>query len=422
MKRWFYGGEYSGYGMPRFERKRNVFRNKDALGESYRPERIEERDEEIEAYMDALQPVVDGWEPNNIFLYGNTGVGKTAVTDYLLDVLKEDVEQYDDVDLSVIRLNCKTLNSSYQVAVEMVNTLRPDGAEISSTGYPQQTVFKKLYEELEALGGTVLIVLDEIDSIGDRDELLYELPRAQSNDYLEDTRVGLIGISNDFKFREQLDPRVQDTLCERELQFPPYDAQELTNILESRAAVAISDDGYESGVLNFCAALAARDSGSARQALDLLRLAGEVAENADADKIREDHVEQARSKLEQERVEEGMRELTVHGRLALLAVISKAAKGETPCRTKKLYHEYESLCSSSGTDALAQRSVHNHLSDLRMLGILSAEENRSGSRGNYYSYELDVPFTSAVEAMGDALHLDEEIEVIREIARRNDVG
>ncbi|GAB3670725.1 orc1/cdc6 family replication initiation protein [Halopiger thermotolerans] len=408
--------------MPRFERKQNIFRNKDALGESYQPERIEERDEEIEAYMDALQPIIDGWEPNNIFLYGNTGVGKTAVTEYLLDVLQEDVTEYDDVDLSVLSVNCKTLNSSYQVAIELVNTLRPDGAEISTTGYPQQTVFKKLYSELEALGGTVVIVLDEIDSIGDRDELLYELPRARSNGYLESTKVGLIGISNDFKFREQLDPRVQDTLCERELQFPPYEADELTNILESRAEVAIAEDACETGVLNLCAALAARDSGSARQALDLLRLAGEVAENNDDETIREDHVDQARSKLEQERVEEGMRELTTHGRLALLAVVSKAAKESTPCRTRELYQEYETLCESSGTDSLAQRSVHNHLSDLRMLGILSAKENRSGSRGNYYSYELDVPFSSAVDAMSDVLYLDDEIETIRDIARMNGVA
>lgn len=408
--------------MPRFERKKNIFRNKDALGESYQPESIEERDDEIEAYMDALQPIVNGWEPNNIFIYGNTGVGKTAVTGYLLDTLEADIESYDDVDLSVISVNCKTLNSSYQVAVKLVNTLRPAGGEISSTGYPQQTVFKKLYEELEALGGTVLIVLDEVDSIGDRDELLYELPRARSNGYLERTKVGVIGISNDFKFREQLDPRVQDTLCERELQFPPYDANELQNILMSRADVAITEDGYEPGAISFCAALAARDSGSARQALDLLRLAGEIAETNEADAITEAHVEDARSKLEQERVEEGMRELTAHGRLALLAVISKAAKEDTPCRTRELYEEYTTLCESSGTDALAQRSVHNHLSDLRMLGILSANENRSGSRGNYYSYELDVPFGSAIEAMADVLSMGHEIEGIRKIAEMNNVA
>jgi len=289
--------------MPQFKRKQNIFKNKDVLGESYHPKQIEERNEEIDQYMDALQPVIDGWEPNNIFLYGNTGVGKTAVTNHLLEQLKHDVAEFNDLDLSIISLNCKTLNSSYQVAVELVNKLRPSGGEISSTGYPQQAVFKKLYKELEDIGGTILLVLDEIDSIGDRDELLYELPRARANDNLHKTKVGVIGISNDFKFRDQLDPRVQDTLCERELHFSPYDAPDLENILESRASIAIFEDAFDKGVLKFCAALAARDSGSARQALDLLRLAGEIAENNDCEAITDNHVEAAQSQLEQERVE-----------------------------------------------------------------------------------------------------------------------
>ncbi|WP_231188916.1 orc1/cdc6 family replication initiation protein [Haladaptatus sp. DYF46] len=408
--------------MRRFTRKQNIFTNKDALNESYQPERIQERDEEIDAYMNALQPVVDGWEPNNIFVYGNTGVGKTAVTDFLLDRLREDIEQYDDIDLHVLTLNCKTLNSSYQVAIELVNELRPEGAEISSTGYPQQTIFKKLYTELDKLGGTVLIVLDEIDSIGTRDELLYELPRARSNDKLTETKVGLIGVSNDFKFRDRLDPRVQDTLCERELHFPPYDAPELQNILESRVDVALAEGSLEDSVPRLCAALAAKDSGSARQALDLLRLAGEHAENSDDDVITESHVEAAKEMLEQERVEEGMRELTVNGHFALLAVVSMAARGDTPCRTRRIYEEYTDLCQFAGVDPLAQRSVHNHLSDLRMLGILTAEENRSGSRGNYYSYALDVPFSSALSALSDVLSLEETLTKLETRAQQNDVA
>ncbi len=407
--------------MAGFERKRNIFANKDALGESYRPDRIEERDEEIDEYRDALQPVIDGWEPNNVFLYGNTGVGKTAVTDYLLTQLQADAENYDDVDLTVISLNCKSLTSSYQVAVELVNKLRPHGGEISSTGYPQQTVFEKLFRELDKIGGTILIVLDEIDSIGDRDDLLYELPRARANDKLDETKVGVIGVSNDFKFRDRLDPRVQDTLCEREIQFPPYDAMELESILESRASISIVDDCIQDGVLDLCAALAARDTGSARQALDLLQLAGEAAENSDADEIKIHHVETAQEKLEQERVEEGMRDLTRHGEVALLAVLSMTAKDETPARTKHVYQEYLKLCESSGVDSLAQRSVHNHLSDLRMLGILSSNENRSGSPGNYYSYELDVPFASAMDAMEDVSTLDAEIQTIREIASMHNI-
>jgi len=98
-----------------------------------------------------------------------------------------------------------------------------------------------------------------------------------------------------------------------------------------------------------------------------------------------------------------------------------ATKEDTPCRTREIYEEYVALCESSETDALGQRSLHNHLSDLRMLGILSVHENRSGSRGNYYNYELDVPFSSAIEAMSDVLRLNTEIDTIRDIASMNHV-
>jgi cell division control protein 6 len=54
-----------------------------------------------------------------------------------------------------------------------------------------------------------------------------------------------------------------------------------------------------------------------------------------------------------------------------------------------------------------------------MFGILEATENRSGSRGNYYSYELNVPFVSALESMGDALALGDEVVRIRERAQQN---
>jgi len=157
-----------------FERKRRIFRNKDALGNLYRPETIEERDDEIKEYMDALQPVVDGWEPNNIFLYGNTGVGKTAITDYLMDRLQKDVTDYDDVDLSVISAQfAKTLNSSYQVVVELVNT--PGRLVVRSVrrGIHSRPFSTNSTKRSRPLEERFFPILDEVDSIGDRDDLLY---------------------------------------------------------------------------------------------------------------------------------------------------------------------------------------------------------------------------------------------------------
>ena len=408
--------------MRRFERGATIFADKDALRESYVPAEIEERDEEIDEYMDALQPVIDGWEPDNIFLYGNTGVGKTAVTDRLMEQLQTDATQYDDLNVTVVSINCKTLSSSYQVAVELVNEMRPDGGEIAVTGHPKQAVFRMLYDELEEIGGTVLIILDEIDSIGTNDELLYELPRARSKGDLTETKVGIIGISNDFKFSKNLDPRVQDTLCERELHFPPYDAPELVSILESRAAVALKDDAVEQAALRLCAGLAAKDRGSARQALELLRLAGEHAERDDVQTVTDEHVEAAKHELERERVEEGIRQLTHHGHLTLLSVVVLTAAADAPVRTRKVYERYQRLCEATNNNPLSRRSIHNHVKDLVMLGILQERENRSGSRGNYNTYELDVPFNSALSALAGELDIESRAADLRQLAGINNVS
>ena len=410
--------------MRRFQRNASIFADKDALRESYTPPEIEERDEEIADYMDALQPVIDGWEPDNIFLYGNTGVGKTAVTDRLMEQLEADAEEYDDIDVTVFTVNCKTLSSSYQVAVQLVNAMRPDGGEIAATGHPKQTVFRMLYEELDDIGGTVLLILDEIDSIGSNDELLYELPRARANGNLENTKVGIIGISNDFKFSDQLDPRVQDTLCERELHFPAYEASELVSILESRAEIALKDDAVDQSAISLCAALAAKDRGSARQALDLLRLSGEQAERADDEIITDEHVQAARQELERERVEEGIRQLTHHGHLSLLSIVSLAAADGTPARTRTVFERYRNLCENMDISPLSRRSIHNHVKDLVMLGILRERDNNSGSgmRGNFNTYELDVPFDSALSALVEELEIDDRASELRRLADMNDVA
>lgn len=388
--------------MATFTRDNHIFRDEDMLRDDYQPDSITARESELQSYQTALQPVINGAQPRNVFLYGKTGVGKTAVSRYILEQLQRDSDQYDDVSLSVFWLNCTNLSSSYQVAVNLVNTLRPADDQISTTGYPQQRVFDLLYSELDAIGGTVLIVLDEIDHIGNDDEILYEIPRARSNGYLTETKPGVIGISNDFGFRDDLSPKVKDTLCEEEIHFSPYNAPELEAILERRAEGALYEDAIDQSVLSLCAAIAAQDSGSARQALDLLYQAGELARAADRKQIDEDDVYAARNKLERSQIEHGMRELTRHGHLSLVAVLHLALESNGPFRVRDIYPRYRTIAEQSDIDPLVRRRMHDHLADLAMLGILdrhSRNEGRSG--GQYYEYEFSVDLDLVANVVSD---------------------
>ena len=264
-----------------FERDTSIYADRDALREDYQPDTLVGRDEEIDTYQSALQPVINGEQPNNIFLYGKTGVGKTASTQYLLSHLREDATRYDDLNLAVQTLNCDGLSASYQVATQLVNGFRDEADQISTTGYPRSTVYEMLWDEIDARGGTVLVVLDEIDHVED-DSILYQLSRARATDNISEAAVGVIGISNDFSFRENLSPKVRSSLCEQEIHFPAYSASELRSILRQRAEVAFRDDILEEAVIQLCAAYGAKDAGDARPSLDLLVKAGGLARDADA--------------------------------------------------------------------------------------------------------------------------------------------
>ena len=135
-----------------FVRDDSIYRNRDALLDDYTPETLVGRDDELQQYHSALQPAIYGEQPNNIFLYGKTGVGKTAATKYLLRHLREDARQYDDIELTVVFLNCDGLTSSYQIATHLVNELRDESNQISTTGYPRATVYEMLWDALDDVG------------------------------------------------------------------------------------------------------------------------------------------------------------------------------------------------------------------------------------------------------------------------------
>lgn len=389
--------------MGLFERDTEIYRDRDALREDYQPEELVGRDDELATYRTALQPVINGEQPNNVFLYGKTGVGKTAATRFLLSHLEADAAQYDDIDLTVVTLNCDGLTSSYQIATRLVNEFRDEGSRISTTGYPRASVYEMLWNELDDCGGTVLVVLDEVDHVED-DSILYQLPRARANDNLSEAKIGIIGISNDFSFREDLSPKVRSSLCEQEIHFPAYDASDLQMILEQRVSVAFHDDVLEAGVIPLCAAYGAKDAGDARQSIDLLMKAGDLARDEDTQTVTEDHVERGRRELERGRIKEGITGLTQHGHLVLYALLTLDLEGEAPVRSRDVRPRYTRFTEMADRDPLVPRRMRDHLSELAMLGIVSVTERNEGRRGGTYrEYAIDMDIDLLLDAIEDTV-------------------
>lgn len=377
-----------------------IFADKSVLNESYQPEEILERDEEIDAFSHALQDVLFGREPENIFLYGKAGLGKTAVTKYMMDELKEEVEDRDEADdLYIHDINCngKTL---FMVVRRLVNNLLPeDASPFPKRGLGTGDAFDELYRQLDRLGGTHLIVFDEIDHLDDVNTLLYELPRARSNNYIDDALVGIIGISNNYTFRQSLSSKVKDTLMETEISFTSYDAGELRTILHHRADRAFIDGACDDSAIAKAAALSAQDMGNARQAIDLLRVGAEVTEKQGDDIVCDDHIEDARTLVQRGRLRNRIRDQTEHAQYILETIAKLEKRKEVPARSKTIQDGYEQVADAYGATPLTTlKSIQDHLSDLHMLGFLIRHERNQGlSGGQYYEYELDLDPTIVLE-------------------------
>jgi len=236
----------------------------------------------------------------------------------------------------------------------------------------------------------LVIVLDEIDALVKTrgDSLLYELTRV--NETLHHSKVSLIGISNDLNFKEFLDPRVVSSLSEEEIVFNPYDAAELRNILLDRAKLAFFDGVLTESALNLCAALAAAEHGDARRALDLLRVAGEVAERVGADKITDEHIREAEERIEHNRVVEALKNLTPHSKVVLISVYQLNKANVSRAITGDIYEVYRELCGEIGLTPLTQRRVSSLISELDAIGLLNARVESMGRYGRTKKIKLGI--------------------------------
>ncbi len=192
-----------------------------------------------------------------------------------------------------------------------------------------------------------------------------------------------------------------------EVSFSAYEANELRLLLEQRQEVAFHDDVLEDGVIGMCAAFGAKDSGDARKALDLLLRAGDIARENDAESVTEEHVRQARNRLQRDQVVEGIRNYSEHSQLVLYALLQLEKRRETPARTSEILDMYQSIATRKALSSVPERSVRDYLTELNQLGIISSEEyNQSKGGGKYKKHEL-VQSVSSVEN-GLSILLDSE--------------
>jgi len=366
----------------------NIFKNREALRHDYIPDYLPHREEEIRILGQILGPSLRGMLCSNVLVYGKTGTGKTAVAKFVINRLAAKANEIKS-PLRVSFVNCRLAGTEYRVLSALCSSI---DVKVPFTGLALGEVFDRFKSALNSKRIVLVVALDEIDAlIKERgDTLLYELTRINEN--LSKSKVSILGISNDLRFKDMLDPRVLSTLSEEEIVFRPYNAEELQDILKQRAEIAFKKGVSYEAAIKLCSAIAAAEHGDARRALDLLRVAAELAEREGKSIISEDHVYQAQKRIEHDRVAETLKTLPIHSKIVLLSVFLISKHKRKGLMTGDIYNVYCELCGEMNINPLTQRRVSGLINELDVMGLVNSRVVSLGRYGRSKKTTLGVPF------------------------------
>jgi len=388
------------------ESGKSIIKNRDILHFTYIPDIILHRKSEQEQVTQSLLPILKKSRPSNLLVYGKPGTGKTLVVKKVLSKIQERVEK-SNFPIKLVYSNSKEETTLYGLLVSLGRQLGLKEKELPTTGLAISEVFKRLLNKIDEKKLNAVFVIDEIDYLTQLvaktgKDILYQLTRA--NERLKQGSLTLVGISNDLTFKEKLDPRVISSLGEEEIVFTNYNVEQIKKILEERINKSFIENSVEESALNLIAALAGGEHGDARRAIDLLRVAGELAERQQSDKVTIEHVREASKKMEENKEEKSLKSFPLHEKLILIAIMK--ANGSS---TGEIYSSYKNLCKTVGKDELTQRRITQMLSEIELSGIITGRIIHQGIHGRTKKYKLTISSEMIKKSFKDDLTLQDVV-------------
>ena len=377
-----------------------LIKNRRTLTIDYVPEKLPFRDEETKTVAQTLSVVLKGARPSNLLLFGKPGTGKTAVVKKVIEHLHKKAKELG-LEVIVPIINTKSANTAYKVLYEIAENMGINKEEkklqVHFTGLSMGEATDRILDFIGKKKLNVVLVFDEIDSLVDKngDDILYNFTRANER-ISKGGFISLIGISNSLTFKDKLDPRVRSSLSEEEMVFNPYKVEQLQKILIDRSRVAFNDGAIDGAAINLCAAMAGKENGDARKAIDLLRVAAEIAEREKADKVEEKHIRLAQEKIEKDTNFEILKNSTTHTKIIIMAIM-KSKIGNTG----EVYEIYSSLCRHTEQEPLTQRRITQIISELDQLGLVISNIMSQGRYGRSQRIKIAVPVLTIKEALKD---------------------
>lgn len=364
------------------DRGNTVFKDKSPLSHKFLPEQLPHRNDQITMIAKFWIDALDNVTPNDITIYGKTGTGKTAAAKFAQKQLLE-AAQNNNIYINVEYIRCTDYTTEYQVLAQLCQRL---GRDVPYRGWTKGEIINTfddiLDQEINGHKLILIIILDEIDILleKDGDGLLYTLTRTEN--------VSVLSISNYLDFKKFIGPRVMSSLRDKEIVFPPYRADQLADILNERSAMSFKENVLKEDVIPLCSAMAAKEEGDARYALDLLSTAGDIADDNESNVVLGDYVITAKNLIEHNKVTDIINTLPTQQQRVLEAILILTQDNEE-ISSGKLYDTYKKV---SKGDSVTYRRIFDFINELEMLGIISTNtisRGRGKGRTNIIKLQCD---------------------------------
>jgi len=336
--------------------KGKVIHDLNPLTEEFIPETILHRAAQRQLIASTLEPLMKGFKPRPLLLFGPAGTGKTSLATDIAEDLGEESRS-----LRTAYVNCWVDYSKFRVLYSIVQQIASP-LLIHRKGTPTDELVERLERALST--SRCLVILDEVDQLKDKDAL-YVLARPEVGlVFIADTEGALLDAG--MRTRSRLGPL-------RTVGFKAYSVDELVAILEARVEDALYRETVKNEQLQ---SIAISANGDARRAIETLRLAAQDAQREDRDSILDSDIKHAIPQAKKASSERGISKLNSHQRV-LYAIIQE----EKTISSRDLYHRYYEQVH----DPVRVRTLRDYLQKMAFYGFV---ESRGTGRWRTYSVVL----------------------------------
>jgi cell division control protein 6 len=378
------------------EKENLLFANKTFLDNLTLPSQIIGRESKAKELVRFLLGYKQGFVVPFVSVYGRSGSGKSTVVKFVCENLDEDGISYAFVNLRKARtvfgcanLILRELGQASLKSAQGINT----AIEQISSAVEQRLSNMKNNNNTKLF----VLVLDEFDVLlydkrGKPSDFIYKLlvmeEKLREKGYL----MCIVAISNNVMSDYEVDDRVRSRIGTSEVFFEPYTKQAVLAILKDRAAKAFSGP-VGSEIMQYCADQSSQEHGDARRAIDLLRVAAEIAGKR-GEKISKMHVDLALARLQKDRVSTTLSPASYHLKLTAtaLARISYLTQ-EVWHSTSTVYNQYRNILEKGDNTKppLTYRRISELLTELENMGLVTSHTSSKGRHGYGTQYKLVVP-------------------------------